>query len=167
MQRQSWVISPYKGYVTPNIGVDFTARELKSIHIDAVVSGIHLTLHKCHLNHLNIYNQVGIVALSLLGVPAEPLLYRQPETDSYKGSLPSAILKGLIERSVQEETPLNELAFELEQDKFVVKAIGSIIRQKELAVADDDFAAAKALKTVQTVFSAVLLLKLRQAMSLI
>lgn len=34
------------------------ARELKSAHISVDVSYVRLSIHRCHVNKLNIYNQV-------------------------------------------------------------------------------------------------------------
>ena len=34
------------------------ARELKSVHIDAVADTVKLVVHQCHANKLNIYSQV-------------------------------------------------------------------------------------------------------------
>lgn len=49
------------GYVSLADGSakNYTSRELKSIHVDSVVNRLQLSIHKCHLNHLNIYNQVS------------------------------------------------------------------------------------------------------------
>lgn len=37
----------------------FRARELKSVHVDAVGVYLKLVIHKNHVNRHNIYNQVG------------------------------------------------------------------------------------------------------------
>lgn len=47
--------------LSSNTKNEFKARELKSIHTDAVGSYIQLFLHKNHSNKLNIYNQVIFV----------------------------------------------------------------------------------------------------------
>jgi hypothetical protein len=69
--------------VTPSEGKSYTERELKSINVDVVVNGLQLTFHRCFINHLNIYNQVGLVAFSLLGSPCEPALFENPMVIKY------------------------------------------------------------------------------------
>jgi len=45
------------------------ARELKSVHVSIDAVALRLVVHRCHVNKLNIYNQVGVVALNLIGEP--------------------------------------------------------------------------------------------------
>jgi hypothetical protein len=40
------------------------ARELKSVHVSVDVSALRLVVHRCHVNKLNIYNQVRPVSRS-------------------------------------------------------------------------------------------------------
>ena len=35
------------------------ARELKSVHVSIDAAALRLVVHRCHVNKLNIYNQVG------------------------------------------------------------------------------------------------------------
>ncbi|MEW5298759.1 MAG: hypothetical protein WDW36_001843 [Sanguina aurantia] len=53
------------------------ARELKSVHVNVPAYYVRLTIHRCHVNKLNIYNQVGIIALHLLGCvnPTHSMLF--------------------------------------------------------------------------------------------
>jgi len=46
---------------------NFQARELKSVYIEAPCMYIKLVFHKCHLNKYNLFNQVGLIALSFYG----------------------------------------------------------------------------------------------------
>jgi hypothetical protein len=57
------------GYLSfaSNEGSDFKARELKSVHVSTPAQLLRLVFHKCHINKLNIYNQVG--ARSMLLTP--------------------------------------------------------------------------------------------------
>jgi centrosomal protein CEP104 len=61
------------GYLTfdANERSGHQARELKSVHVSVDAAALRLVVHRCHVNKLNIYNQVGVVALNLIG---EPLL---------------------------------------------------------------------------------------------
>lgn len=44
--------------LSDNEKTGFRARELKSVHVDAVGSYLKLTFHSNHVNQYNIYNQV-------------------------------------------------------------------------------------------------------------
>lgn len=50
-----------------NAANGFHSRELKSVHIDSMARFVRLVVYKNHVNHHNLYNQVGIVAVNLLG----------------------------------------------------------------------------------------------------
>lgn len=52
-----------------NARAQFRARELKSIKINADGEYMRLVIRNCHRNRLNEYNQVGILALNILGQP--------------------------------------------------------------------------------------------------
>ena len=47
----------------------YKARELKSVYLKSKGVFMKLLLHKCHVNALNLHNQVGLVALNVLGTP--------------------------------------------------------------------------------------------------
>ncbi|WAR15732.1 CE104-like protein [Mya arenaria] len=59
------------GYVSlsDNEKTGFKARELKSVQVDAVGVFLKLNIHKNHINKYNIYNQVGLVAVNVIGDP--------------------------------------------------------------------------------------------------
>ncbi|XP_015771072.1 PREDICTED: centrosomal protein of 104 kDa-like [Acropora digitifera] len=80
-QTPSLLTSQFKrlGYValSSNESTDFKARELKSIHLDFEGNFIKLVLHKNHVNKYNIYNQVGLIAVNIIGDPLEVPSYSQ------------------------------------------------------------------------------------------
>mmetsp|Transcript_13412 Transcript_13412/g.41503 ORF Transcript_13412/g.41503 Transcript_13412/m.41503 type:complete len:197 (-) Transcript_13412:2321-2911(-) len=45
----------------------YQARELKSVYVDAQGRYLKLVTHRCHVNQMNLFNQVGIIALNVLG----------------------------------------------------------------------------------------------------
>ena len=47
----------------------YKARELKSVYLKSRGVFMKFVLHKCHVNHLNLHNQVALVALNILGRP--------------------------------------------------------------------------------------------------
>ncbi|KAI9244556.1 hypothetical protein BDA99DRAFT_577124 [Phascolomyces articulosus] len=59
------------GYVSldNNTRAQYRARELKSIKVNADGEYVRLVVRSCHRNRLNTYNQVGILALNVLGQP--------------------------------------------------------------------------------------------------
>jgi hypothetical protein len=60
------------GYLSfaSNEGSNFKARELKSVHVATPAQLLRLVFHKCHINKLNIYNQVCLPCRSL--APSSP-----------------------------------------------------------------------------------------------
>ena len=49
----------------------YKARELKSVYLKAKGGFMKFLLHKCHVNSLNLQNQVGLIALNILGAPQQ------------------------------------------------------------------------------------------------
>lgn len=67
------------GYLSLNSNErsQFQARELKSVYIDHRARFLRIKLHKCHVNKYNLVNQVGLIAVNVLGesvTPASQLL---------------------------------------------------------------------------------------------
>merc|ERR1719182_473567 len=56
----------------------FQARELKSVYVDVTAQWLKILLHKCHINKYNLVNQVGLIALNVLGEPLGPDLSMGP-----------------------------------------------------------------------------------------
>ncbi|CAG8453154.1 7736_t:CDS:10 [Acaulospora colombiana] len=57
-----------------NERANYKARELKSVRLDTEGEYIRLVARRCHTNHLNQYNQVGIVGIAVMGEPVDYLL---------------------------------------------------------------------------------------------
>ncbi|CAM9664455.1 unnamed protein product [Discosporangium mesarthrocarpum] len=51
----------------------YQARELKSVYVNAPGQYLRLLVHKCYINELNLFNQVSIIAVNLLGEALGPL----------------------------------------------------------------------------------------------
>ena len=58
---------PLQRYVTldDNERTKYSARELKSVHMDVFGEFIKIVPDKCHINALNLYNQVGSACLRI------------------------------------------------------------------------------------------------------
>lgn len=73
---KSYATATFKrlGYLSldSNERSSYSARELKTVFVDFVGRFVKLVINENHINKLNIYNQVGIVAVSLLGVMEDP-----------------------------------------------------------------------------------------------
>nr|XP_020731793.1 centrosomal protein of 104 kDa isoform X4 [Odocoileus virginianus texanus] len=61
------------GYVSlcDNEKTGCKARELKSVYVDAVGQFLKLIFHQNHVNKYNVYNQVALVAVNIIGDPAD------------------------------------------------------------------------------------------------
>ena len=65
------------------------ARELKSVHINTKALLLRLVVHKNYENALNKYNQVGLIAISLIGEPVNPPRVGMPALDFPEPDMPS------------------------------------------------------------------------------
>uniref|UniRef100_A0A671L7Q1 Centrosomal protein of 104 kDa n=1 Tax=Sinocyclocheilus anshuiensis TaxID=1608454 RepID=A0A671L7Q1_9TELE len=143
------------GYVSlsDNEKTVFRARELKSVHVDAVGSYLKLTFHRNHVNQYNIYNQVALVALNILGDPVDgndmgTALSRDQLIDQYlNNSQYSSALDGTYTGyKCDSISPLDDLAFDMYQDPEVAHIIRLLDQKKQDMVQEERFDLAKKLK---------------------
>lgn len=142
------------GYVSiaDNSQNSFKARELKTIYVDVKTNLVRINCFKCHVNGMNLYNQVGIVAINILGCPVE-----SGEVETVKSTeIANAITRGIIERSFADEnTPIDSDLNFIDHDRFVVHALASIASLKKDAVRNENYPMAKFLKKLQEDFNSV------------
>ncbi|KAG0027971.1 hypothetical protein BGZ81_005133 [Podila clonocystis] len=62
-----------------NAGSNYSGRELKSINFDVEGEYLRVVIRQCHVNPLNIYHQVAILALNVLGEPLDVELMGESE----------------------------------------------------------------------------------------
>eukprot|EP00116_Pleurobrachia_bachei_P001777 sb/3462039/ len=137
------------GYISfePNEKTSFKARELKSVHLDCEGVFIKLVCHKNHVNNLNIFNQVGIVAVNVLGdfLPSDgPQSYRDitggravvSDNAGVLGNINKSNTAGLVD----------DITFGMYQDPEVAKVIQQLERKKHLAIEEEKYSFAKRLK---------------------
>lgn len=144
------------GYVglSDNESTGFKARELKSIHLDAEGHFMKLVLHKNHVNKYNIYNQVGLVAVNVIGDrlddPLDPnplknvdsLLQGYMNPNSNQGPVWGRINKpDYISR-------LDDLSFDMYQDPETAALIRKLNDKKQEAVQQERYDYAKKLTAV-------------------
>ncbi|KAJ3334438.1 hypothetical protein HDU91_002733, partial [Kappamyces sp. JEL0680] len=123
-----------------------------TIHVDVRAQIVKIVCHKCHINSLNLYNQVGIVAINVLGSVLEP----SELAGTIDAPLSSAITRGIIERSFADDhTPMDADLNYIDHDRFVVHAMASIAEKKKAAVLDENYTLAKSLKHLQEAFNAI------------
>nr|XP_055024570.1 centrosomal protein of 104 kDa [Misgurnus anguillicaudatus] len=146
------------GYVSlsDNEKTGFRARELKSVHVNAVGTYLKLIFHRNHVNQYNVYNQVALVALNILGDPVDgsetgTTLSRDQLIDQYlNSSQQSSALDGthtgLSSYKCESISPLDDLAFDMYQDPEVAHIIRLLDQKKQDAVQQERFDLAKKLK---------------------
>ncbi|XP_066499761.1 centrosomal protein of 104 kDa [Hoplias malabaricus] len=143
------------GYVSlsNNEKTGFRARELKSVHVDALGTYLKLTFHRSHINPYNVYNQVALVAINILGDPVDcsdmsPALGRDQLIEQYLSNTQnSSALDGSYAGSKYESiSPLDDLAFDMYQDPEVAHIIRLLDDKKQDMVRLERYDLAKKLK---------------------
>ncbi|NXL21105.1 CE104 protein, partial [Setophaga kirtlandii] len=154
--------SPYQserfqrlGYVplSDNEKTDFRARELKSVYMDAVGQYLKLIFHKNYVNKYNLYGQVALVAVNIIGDPADyginsmSIPSREKLIDHYLGiKSDDPALDGTYLGKHDSISPLDDLAFDMYQDPEVAQIIRRLDEKKREAVCLECYDHAKKLK---------------------
>ncbi|XP_055116767.1 centrosomal protein of 104 kDa isoform X3 [Symphalangus syndactylus] len=142
------------GYVSlcDNEKTGCKARELKSVYVDAVGQFLKLIFHQNHVNKYNIYNQVALVAINIIGDPADfsdesNTASREKLIDHYLGhNSEDPALEGTYARKSDSISPLDDLAFDMYQDPEVAQIIRKLDERKREAVQKERYDYAKKLK---------------------
>ncbi|XP_030077943.1 centrosomal protein of 104 kDa isoform X2 [Microcaecilia unicolor] len=142
------------GYVSlsDNEKTGYKARELKSVYVDAVGQYLKLVFHKNYVNRYNLYNQVALVAINIIGDPVDysdesNTLTRGKVIDHYLGSSSDdPALDGTSNGKLDSISPLDDLAFDMYQDPEVAQIIRKLDEAKQEAVRNERYDYAKKLK---------------------
>ncbi|NXJ92107.1 CE104 protein, partial [Corythaixoides concolor] len=143
------------GYVplSDNEKTDFKARELKSVYMDAVGQYLKLIFHKNYVNKYNVYGQVALVAINIIGDPADcsndsnRTLSREKLIDHYLGiKSDDPALDGTYLGKPDSISPLDDLAFDMYQDPEVAQIIRRLDEKKREAAHHERYDYAKKLK---------------------
>nr|XP_003413547.1 centrosomal protein of 104 kDa isoform X2 [Loxodonta africana] len=142
------------GYVSlcDNAKTGCKARELKSVYVDAVGQFLKLIFHQNHVNKYNIYNQVALVAINIIGDPADfndesNVTPREKLIDHYLGhNAEDPALDGTYTGKPDYISPLDDLAFDMYQDPEVAQIIRKLDERKRDAVQKERYDYAKKLK---------------------
>ena len=120
------------------------ARELKSVHVSTDALLLKITLHRCHVNRLNIYNQVGLVAINLLG---EPGTQGAGVGGAYSVGASDVPAPNFAVPS-KGNAGVSDLVLDVNVDAGTLALLRDINAQKEAAVASEAYEEAKRLKAV-------------------
>ncbi|XP_076374958.1 centrosomal protein of 104 kDa isoform X1 [Megalopta genalis] len=123
----------YLGYITlsDNASTMYKSRELKSVALpETEAVSLKLRLHKPHSNAHNVYQQVGLIAINILGEPYGQEL-------SGQGDAPY---------NPHYTSPYDDLAFEMYVDRDVAKIVRQMEAKKLQAVEEERFEYASKLK---------------------
>ncbi|XP_048823774.1 centrosomal protein of 104 kDa isoform X3 [Lagopus muta] len=143
------------GYVplSDNEKTGFKARELKSVYMDAVGQYLKLIFHKNYDNKYNLYSQVALVAINIIGDPADygndsnKQPSREKLIDHYLGiKSDDPALDGTYLGKSDSISPLDDLAFDMYQDPEVAQIIRRLDEKKHDAVRQERYDYAKKLK---------------------
>jgi centrosomal protein CEP104 len=115
--------------LSSNERTEFKARELKSVHVDAEGLFLKLVLHKNHVNRSNLYNQVGIVAINVIGTDKDSMLLEQPEAKTSVNYDADPSVVAAVNRP-DYISPLDDLAFAMYQDPEISQIIRALDKKK-------------------------------------
>ncbi|GAB6024051.1 hypothetical protein CHUAL_008771 [Chamberlinius hualienensis] len=143
--------------LSDNERTNFKARELKSIHVDVVGTYIRFVIHKNIPNRYNVCNQVGIVAINVIGdtnitnddedeIVTEKNGKHQEKYDLYQNHM----VPGMIRRRPEHISPMDDLTFDMYQDPEVAQIIRKLEIKKQQAVSQEKYDYAKKLKAAMT-----------------
>uniref|UniRef100_A0A3P8SSM1 Centrosomal protein of 104 kDa n=1 Tax=Amphiprion percula TaxID=161767 RepID=A0A3P8SSM1_AMPPE len=138
------------GYVSlsDNEKTGFKARELKSVHVDAIGTYLRITFHRNHVNRYNHYDQVLSDIYTCLICPS---VYPQPSREQLiEHYLNSTQLEVALDTTFMGKcesiSPLDDLAFDMYQDPEVAHIIRLLDQKKQDMVRQEKFEQAKNLK---------------------
>lgn len=142
------------GYVllSDNEKTGFKARELKSVHVDAIGTYLRISFHRNYVNHYNSYNQVGLVAINVLGDALDGNAFntipsREQLIEHYLNSTQlEAALDSTFMGKCESISPLDDLAFDMYQDPEVAHIIRFLDQKKQDMVRQEKYEEAKNLK---------------------
>jgi centrosomal protein CEP104 len=114
-------------YFNSNETSNFQSRELKTVYlVDITALYIKITLHQCHSNKLNTWNQVGLIAVSVFG----DAIATNPQA---------------IPRQANEQGGFQELEYNMQFDEETLNRLRMLEKARQRAEESEDYAEAKKL----------------------
>ena len=143
-QGSSYQSAQFKrlGYLSldSNERSQYQARELKTVYIDYAGNYLRLIVHRNYVNKQNLFNQVGIVAINLLG------------TEGGGAQASNSVAAGMGMPSVigpASSNPLNDLSIDMNLDPQTATKLRLLSETKARAIATEDYLTAKQIKAVE------------------
>ncbi|CAH1965536.1 unnamed protein product [Acanthoscelides obtectus] len=136
----------YLGYITlsTNESTGFKSRELKSANVPKTeVTYVKINLHNNHVNVHNVFKQVSIIAVNILGMDIETR--RSSVSEESEASKLNDIMN-----SPEYFSPYDDLAFIMYVDSDIAKIIRDMEIKKHLAVINERFEYARKLKNAMS-----------------
>ncbi|KAG9322255.1 hypothetical protein KVV02_003171 [Mortierella alpina] len=139
-----------------NAASNYSGRELRSINFDVEGEYLRVVIRQCHVNPLNIYHQVAILALNVLGEPLEDELLADSERldfDEVGFFAPEYAAEQAVDvQNLTSAVPALSVAEMKEQhtdymDQEMRNIAAAFINAKLNAVKVEDFQSAKLFKT--------------------
>ena len=137
---------------------NFQARELKTVYTDYQAVQVKFNLLRCHTNSHNVYAQVGLIAISILGEYINSKPSENPESNFAKLEdemiYDPATLKRLKDlykakyKAVELEDfdEAKRIKVAIDSLKSVSQSLIQLEERKKIAIKNDDFDAAKLIK---------------------
>jgi centrosomal protein CEP104 len=115
---------------------DYQARELKTVYINKSGTFLKLVLNENHPNKHNIYNQVGIIAVSLIGSDISEAKATPRSSDAPK----KAAVKN----------PYTDITVDMNLDPKTATKLRQLAEAKSHAIQNEDYLTAKQIKQVES-----------------
>lgn len=122
--------------MSENVQSDYRARELKSVYVDKIAAQfVKFRLHANHINKHNLYSQVGLVGINILG---EPTLQTE-SSFSLPGQSNPIQYSSLEQRPSVKTTPMDDLSFDMHFDEETAEKIRRVHAAKTKATEIEDY----------------------------
>lgn len=115
---------------------NYQARELKTVYVDQPGNFVRFLVHRNFVNKLNMYNQVGIVAVNFSGLEDDGIDFTSGQ-------------KSVDKRVAMSKNPLNDLSIDMNLDPQTASKLRLLSEAKSRAVATEDYLTAKQIKAVE------------------
>jgi centrosomal protein CEP104 len=141
---------------------NYQARELKSVNVDYECLKIKIVLHRCYINQLNTFIQVGLIAFNAMGLvtvenPLEnPIIFKDKDPDNLEDQMlydPITYkrLKALMKAKqraidLEDYNEAQKIKEAMDRLKAVSSQLIQLEERKQIAVKNDDFEAARIIK---------------------
>lgn len=152
-QGGSYTTAKYKrlGYLSldSNERSNFSARELKTVFVEFTGRYLKLIINECHVNSQNIYNQVGIIAVSIMGFVLRDNDDYDAKSSSSSVSKQARRYGSENSRSPVNSNPYNDLSVDLNLDPQTAAKLRQLAEAKMRAIEEEDYLTAKEIKAME------------------